>query len=261
MSDAAEGVATPAGHVGSVASALKILNLLAESPRSLRLKDIAGPLGLNPSTCLNILRTLVRAGVVHADPMTKTYGPGLALAALARAALARDARLAAARPRLEAVARRHALTAMLWRRSGTDDMVLLSIASGDAAWRVQVEAGSRSPLLQGAMGRVMAIRSGLTRKQLLQRFERLSWDRPLTFDDFMAQAELARDRGWAADEGWFHRSMTSLCVPIVEADGGCDSVLTTAMFFGQHDAAHTAVIAGELRSAAEALAAEPFGPA
>ena len=247
--------------VGSVASALRILNLLAEAPRSLRLKDVAGPLGLNPSTCLNILRTLVAAGVAHHDPQTKTYGPGLGLASLARAALARDQRLAAARPLIEQIARRHGLTVMLWRRGGPDEMLLLAMASGDDAWRVQVGAGSRVHLLQGSMGRIMAAWGGFSDAELADRFEGLKWDRPLAFPEFLEQAAEAKARGWAVDEGYFHRSMTSLSAPIIEPDGACTSVLSAAMFSGQHDAAAKAVIARELIQTAQTLAAEPFGPA
>jgi DNA-binding IclR family transcriptional regulator len=218
------------GLVGSVASAFRILDHLAESPRPLRLKDIAGALELNTSTCLNILRTMARAGVVHNDRGAKTYSPGLGLASLARAALSRDARLTAARPLMEALAKKRGLTVMLWRRLTSREMVLLLIASGDDAWQVQVQVGSRAPLLQGSMGRVMATQTELTELELRNMFEDLRWDRPLSFDQFMEQAEDALRRGWAVDEGYFHRSMASISVPIMEADGSIMSLLSAAMF-------------------------------
>jgi DNA-binding IclR family transcriptional regulator len=250
----------PAGHVGSVSSALKILALLADAPRSLRLKDIAGPLSLNSSTCLNILRTLVAADVVHLDPPTKTYGPGLALATFARAALARDARLSVARPYIEEIASRHAVTVMLWRRAGPQEMVLLLRASGDNAWRVKMDVGSRSPLLHGSMGRVMATRAGLPSEELRRQFDTLSWDRALSFDAFLDQSASARESGWAVDAGYFHRSMASVSVPILEANGACEAALSAAMFAGQYDEAGQAGIAEALIRAADAIAGEPFGP-
>lgn len=239
------------GPVGSVASAFRILDHLAESPRPLRLKDIAGALGLNTSTCLNILRTMAHAGVVHNDRNAKTYAPGLGLASLARAALSRDARLTAARPLMETFARKHGLTVMLWRRLALKEMVLLHVASGDDAWQVQVQVGSRAPLLQGSMGRLMATQTELTPPELRNMFETLKWDQPISFDEFMAQAEAALRRGWAADEGNFHRSMASISVPILEEDGGVTSLLSAAMFAGQYQAESSAGIVEDLRTIAE----------
>jgi DNA-binding IclR family transcriptional regulator len=245
------------GVVGSVASAFRILDHLAASPRPLRLKDIAGALELNTSTCLNILRTMARAGVVHNDRGAKTYSPGLGLASLARAALSRDARLTAARPLMEALARKRGLTVMLWRRLSSREMVLLLIASGDDAWQVQVQVGSRAPLLQGSMGRLMATQTELAEPELRSLFEALKWDRPLSFDQFMVQADDARRRGWAIDDGYFHRSMVSISVPIMEADGAVISLLSAAMFAGQHQAESTAEIVEDLKQIAERVGREP----
>jgi DNA-binding IclR family transcriptional regulator len=236
--------------VGSVASAFRILDCLADSPRPLRLKDIAGALGLNTSTCLNILRTMTRAGVVHNDRGAKTYSPGLGLASLARAALLRDARLTAARPLMEALARKRGLTVMLWRRFSSREMVLLHVASGDDAWQVQVQVGSRAPLLQGSMGRLMATQTDLAQPELRDMFEALKWDRPISFDEFMAQAEAARGRGWATDEGYFHRSMASISVPVMDEDGGVTSLLSAAMFAGQYQAEFSAEIVEDLKKIA-----------
>lgn len=245
------------GPVGSVASAFRILDHLAEAPRPLRLKDIAGDLGLNTSTCLNILRTMTRAGVVHNDRTAKTYAPGLGLASLARAALSRDARLAVARPLMAALARNRGLTIMFWRRLTSREMVLLHIASGDDAWQVQVQVGSRAPLLQGSMGRLMATRTTMTERELRDMFAALDWDQPLSFEAFMAQAETALRRGWATDEGNFHRSMASISVPILDEDGGVTSLLSAAMFAGQYQAEFSAEMVADLRRIAARVANEP----
>jgi DNA-binding IclR family transcriptional regulator len=245
-----------AGPVGSVASAFRILEHLADSPRPLRLKDIAGALGLNTSTCLNILRTMAQAGVVHNDRSAKTYSPGLGLASLARAALSRDARLTAARPQMEALARQRGLTVLFWSRLASREMVLLHVASGDDAWQVQVNVGSRAPLLQGSMGRLMATQTELPQSELRDMFEALKWDRPISFEEFMAQAEVALRRGWAADEGYFHRSMASISVPIPEEDGAVRSLLSAAMFAGQHQAESSAGIVEDLKRIAERVGRE-----
>ncbi|MGC4252664.1 MAG: helix-turn-helix domain-containing protein, partial [Sphingobium sp.] len=60
------------GPVRSVSQAFAILRLLAEeSPLSL--SDIGRSLGLSPSSCLNLLRTLVDEGVIDRDAHGKRY--------------------------------------------------------------------------------------------------------------------------------------------------------------------------------------------
>ena len=246
------------GPVGSVASAMRILDLLADAPAALRLKDIAGPLGINTSTCLNILRTLAAMGMVAHDAATKTYAPGLGLVALARSALSRNERVRTGEPLLRDIARRYGITAMLWQRVSQDKMILLSVATGEDAWKIQVQVGSRAPILQGSMGRLMIAYAGLTLAQQRTAFDALKWDRPISFDEFSAQAEQARIRGWSSDEGYFNRSMISLSAPVMGQSGACDAVVTAAMFAGQHEEKVREQIAQELMRVALAMQREPF---
>lgn len=249
----------PDAPVGSVASAVRILDLLAEAPAALRLKDIAKPLGINTSTCLNILRTLAAMGVVSHDTSTKTYAPGLGLVALARSALSRNERVRIGEPLLRDIARRYAVTAMLWQRASRDKMILLSVATGEDAWKIQVQVGSRAPILQGSMGRLMITRSGLSPEEQRTGFDALKWDQVISFETFLEQADQARERGWAIDEGYFNRSMVSLSAPVIDRAGNCDAVITAAMFAGQHDENSRLMIANEIMRIALAMQTEPFG--
>jgi len=245
--------------VGSVASAVRILDLLAESHSPLRLKDIAAPLGINTSTCLNILRTLAASGMVAHDASTKTYAPGLGLVALARSALSRNERVRIGEPLLRDVAQRYGVTAMLWQRTGRDKMILLSVATGEDTWRIQGQVGSRSPILQGSMGRLMINRAGFSPAEQRAEFDALKWDRPISFEQFIEQAEQATERGWASDEGYFNRSMISISAPVIDRAGNCDAVITAAMFAGQHDAKSRGTIANAIMRVALAMQTEPFG--
>lgn len=245
--------------VGSVASAMRILDLLADSPSALRLKDIAGPLGINSSTCLNILRTLSAMGMVAHDAPNKTYAPGLGLVPLARSALSRNERVRIAEPLLRDIARRYAVTAMLWQRVSRDKMILLCVATGEDAWKIQVHVGSRAPILQGSMGRLMIKGAGLSPEEQRAGFDALSWDRPISFETFMDQADQAVERGWAIDEGYFNRSMISLSAPMIDRAGNCAAVVTAAMFMDQHDEKLRSKIANELMRVVLAMQTEPFG--
>ena len=59
-------------HVRSVAQAFAILRLLAVSG-PLSLTDVGRALDLSPSSCLNLLRTLVDEGAVERETGRKVY--------------------------------------------------------------------------------------------------------------------------------------------------------------------------------------------
>src|SRR5476651_1754526 len=117
---------TPAGPVGAVTNAARILGHLGAAQMPLRLTQISRPLGINNSTCLNILRTLVAEGFVRADGAAKTYGLGRRIVELARDALNHGENLGALRPAMEALALKYGVTVMLWGRLGGEHLILLA---------------------------------------------------------------------------------------------------------------------------------------
>ncbi|RYD90801.1 MAG: hypothetical protein EOP61_28790, partial [Sphingomonadales bacterium] len=92
-------------------------------------------------------------------------------------------------------------------------------------------------------------------------FAALTWDRAISFDTFMEQAQQAAERGWASDEGYFNRSMISISAPVIDRAGNCDAVITAAMFAGQHDEQTRGTIANEIMRIALTMQTEPFGEA
>ena len=68
--------------VKPVVNAVRILRHLAHTGAPERAADIARHLSINPSTCFNILRTLVAEDVVDFNGLSKTYSAGLGLARL-----------------------------------------------------------------------------------------------------------------------------------------------------------------------------------
>lgn len=53
---------------------LDVLNLLSESPQDLGVSEVAGSLGLPPPTAHRLLGTLVKAGLVERDRVSRRYG-------------------------------------------------------------------------------------------------------------------------------------------------------------------------------------------
>jgi hypothetical protein len=104
--------------VKPVANAIRILRLLGEVGRPVRASEVSRELSLNPSTCFNILRTLVHEGLVDFDETGKTYETGYGLQELVSRGLSGSKRLAAVR-RLVRSGAVSAKTGWCWKWSNT----------------------------------------------------------------------------------------------------------------------------------------------
>nr|WP_246522848.1 IclR family transcriptional regulator [Neoroseomonas eburnea] len=233
-------------EVPAVAAAIRILQHLAAAPAPLGVTPLARALGLNTSTCFNILRTLAQGELVRFDAEAKTYALDFGLVDLARAAFAKGAELTHVLPMMRQLALRHGVTVSLWRPAGPDRMVLTQVAESDQVMRIRMGVGQRLPLLIGAMGRVAGAFGGMPEAELRRRFEGLRWQRPFSFEAFLMQVEDTRRRGWALDEGHYVLGVTTLSAPVAEHGADGLSVVSATMFGGQHDVASLERIGVEL---------------
>lgn len=232
------------GEVPSVAAAIRILRHLAQAGAPVGVTPLARALGLNTSTCFNILRTLASGELVRFDAEAKTYTLDYGVVDLARAAFAQGAEVGHILPMLRQLALRHGVTVTLWRPGGPDRMVLTLVAESDQVMRIRMGVGQRLPLLIGAMGRLAGAFGGMDEGEMRRRFEALRWQRPLPFQEFLAQLAETRARGWALDEGQYVLGVTTVSAPVA-ASGGLSAVSAT-MFSGQYDAAGLARIGAEM---------------
>jgi DNA-binding IclR family transcriptional regulator len=202
--------------VPSARNAARIVRRLAQAPDGLRLVEIARELGINTSTCLNILRTLVDEGFVDLASSGRSYRLGLGLLGLMSEVLERGDAQRLVRPLLERLAARYGMTAILWRRDADGLEVLLS-ASPPGVIGLSAPEGARTPLLAGSVGRVIAAFGGLPVDELRRRFAEVDWQAPLSFEDYMAQVDETQEQGWAVDRGELQRNIVGLAAPVLTA--------------------------------------------
>ena len=251
--------ATGAGvMVKPVVNAVRILRYLAQTAAPERAADIARHLGINPSTCFNILRTLVAEDVLDFNPMSKMYSVGLGLAKLADQLMTQGQRLELAQPAMAAMAARFQVTITLWRRMGVDRIVLVASAASPTALRIDMQAGQRLPLLMGASGRLFAGLLGWTEDEARTEFDKIRWSRPIGFDTYWREVVQARRNGWAADDGYFANGIVSVAAPVRDPAGGIAFTLSAVMIRGQHDEAGVQAIGEALRDAGAQLARTLF---
>lgn len=232
--------------VKPVVNALHILRYLTASAQPERAVDIARHLGINQSTCFNILRTLVSEEVAAFDPLSKTYTPGYGLSKLAAQFITQGQRIEAAKPLMREFAARFEVTVTLWRPIGVDRIVLVSAALSPTNLRIDMAEGQRLPYFMGASGRIFAGQPQTSEATVKAAFNNIRWATPLTFDRYWQEVQQARSRGYAIDDSHFARGITVLAAPVFDADGILAFTVSAFMFQNQFNAEDTAALGSAL---------------
>jgi DNA-binding IclR family transcriptional regulator len=242
-------------RVKPVSNAIAVLRYLVKSRQPATVTQLSRQLSINPSTCFNILRTLVLEGLVEFDAAAKSYSGGLGIVKLAAGALAERERLASLRPKLHEVAQSYGVTLLLWRRVGDERMLLVWVENSSADLQIHLRAGQRLPFLIGSTGRAVAGHLGLSRQQLREKFRVLRWARRLSFEEYWRDVQLAKERGWAVDEGYFATGTTTVGAPVFDPAGEVSHALAAIMFRDQHEPATIRRISQDLIRLSAAVSA------
>jgi DNA-binding IclR family transcriptional regulator len=219
----------------AVVHALNILRHLAATDTAHGVSAIARHVGISPSSCFNLLKTLAAEGMVAFDTATKTYRLGNGVDAIARARP--DDPVERMAPGMAALAAANGTACGLWRVTPTDRLVLVHFADSETATRIHMTVGQRLPMLIGAMGRCVAAHSGLDDDALARGFAALRWARPPTFARYCREVARARRLGWALDDGDFLHGVTTVAAPVVDAAGTVRYCVANTLFHGQSDEA------------------------
>lgn len=236
---------------GSVAAAMSILRLLANREQSMGVNALARELGLAPSSCFKVLKTLVAEDFVEINPATKAYSLGNEAIAVARHALDPARAFSAIRSRLEETAEAYSIAIGLWRMLPKSRMALIGFAEGTNQMRIHMSIGQRLPMFVGAVGRANAACMNLSDEMLEANFRRLRWQVPLSFDEYRDQVKMARTLGYGYDSGNFSPGVNTVAVTILDDAGAIRYGLSGIMFNGQHTPDVVQQIAAELKQIAQ----------
>ena len=201
----------------AIARAAAVLRLLGKSDAPLGLQPIARELGLVPSTCLYVLRALVAEELVAFDPDTKRYALDAGVLALARQWLRRNRFPELVQPLLDRVAGAFDITLLGVQIVGADHIVVVAASRSSSNFRLSAEVGSRFPALISATGRCIAAFGNYSDADLRRRFEKLRWDDPPSFEQWLGEVELARVRGFGVDDGNYISGVTVIAAPVWKA--------------------------------------------
>ncbi|SEO37812.1 DNA-binding transcriptional regulator, IclR family [Salinihabitans flavidus] len=206
-------------QVPAVTRALAILRFLARSTEPVGVNPIARELKLVPSTCLHILRVLQDEGLVEFDSETKRYSIGIGILPLARSALQRNTFSTLVQPKLSGLSQKFGVTGIATQLAEPNQMIVVALSQSSLPFRLQVDLGSRFPALISATGRLIAAFNVQDEVALKTGFDKLVWDHPPTFDDWMDEVREARDRGYSVDHGTYISGVTVVAVPVFSNNG------------------------------------------
>ncbi|MBJ3776636.1 IclR family transcriptional regulator [Acuticoccus mangrovi] len=141
------------GENQSVARALSILDLLADSPEPLGVREIARRLGLPPSNVQRLIKTLTRAGYLEQADATLRYAIGYRAFQVGNAFVGQTSLVSAVMPELYALADEH-ITGFLGVMRDRS-VVYLATVQSEGPVAINHRPGHQTHLHSTAMGKAL----------------------------------------------------------------------------------------------------------
>lgn len=199
--------------IGSVQRALRLVDIVANSPRPLPVKMLAAATGLTPGTTYNLVRTLVHEGYLATEPDGLVLGSRFP--AFHSETDARGVFLARVRSALRDVSDEVGATAYL-SRFADGEMHLVDIVDALHNPRVELWVGLQSSAHATALGKqILAELPGEERLDYLSR-HRLEELTPSTISDrHTLLTQLEHAPGWVIDHEEYAIGATCVAVPVI----------------------------------------------
>ena len=211
--------APPEKLVGALSAGLKVLRYLSTCTSGVGVTHVARALDINPSTCFNLLRTLVHERLVAFDSASKSYAVTLGMVELAKATLSSNVYVRMVHPLLEQVASKFPVTGTLWQVTNNERVVLVDQVDNSISMRVHLSVGQRLPMYLAALGRCMAAHSGLDSATLKTKFDNLRWEGRPSFDTYLDEVAQAKTLGYAVDRNVYVKGVTAVSAPVISFTG------------------------------------------
>ncbi|MDA4894466.1 MULTISPECIES: IclR family transcriptional regulator [Microbacterium] len=217
--------------IGSVQRALRLVDIVANSPRPIPVKLLAQATGLTPGTTYNLVRTLIHEGYLATEPDGLVLGARFP--AFQDAAPARGVFLAQVRAALRQVAEDVGATAYL-SRFDDGEVHLVDIVDVDHDPRVELWVGMQDGAHATALGKqILSVLPQDERMDYLARHP-LAELTPRTISDRERLLEqLERSRRWTVERGEYALGFTCLAVPVL-APGIIASLAISVRADGEH---------------------------
>lgn len=199
--------------IGSVQRALRLIDIVANSPRPLPAKMLSAATGLTPGTTYNLVRTLIHEGYLAAEPDGLVLG--MRFPSFQQEIDSRGVFLARVRSALRDVTEEIGATAYL-SRFDDGEMHLVDIVDAVHNPRVELWVGLQSSAHATALGKqILAELPDEHRLDYLSR-HRLEELTPRTISDRETLlTQLEHSPGWVVDQEEYAIGATCVAVPVI----------------------------------------------
>jgi len=212
----------PEGGVRPLSTALKtiaVMEILAQSPRGMRLQDVANSLGLSRPTAYQRLLTLTEAGLIEQDEQSR-YRLSMHLCRFAAAALEQADLGTRVLPILQELVHAVKETASLAVLDRGLPCIVSRVES-ESVLRAEQKIGTTMSLEGSASGRILtAFADDATLRRLKESGEELA------SDDIIAAA---KNDGYALSSGYTQAGVRAIAAPVFDLHGKCAATVSLVM--------------------------------
>ncbi len=240
----------------SVARALEMLELVADSTEELTITEISKSLGIPKSTTFDIIYTLVDKGYLDvANARAKSFKLGLKLFQTGAAYLDQAPFYEVARPILEQLAAQARETTFL-AMENEGYLVYLDKVESSASVRTSARIGSNNPIYCTGLGK--ALLAAMPDQRVRDILAMTGGLKPITDytitdeDKFFTILNEARRRGYAIDDREHNAEVFCVAAPVYNAYGKPQAAISIASLFSkiQNDPARIEQLGGMISRAA-----------
>lgn len=216
-----KGLERKRGMIASLEKGLRILEYVASSSGTVRLRSVAAHFGMDRSAAFRILATLEGMEYVTKDPDTKAYTPGPALARLRRQARQRHELIEVANPFLRRLSEQTGQTGYLAILENKRAL-LLEVAPGHNVVSVRHYVGQLEPLYCTAVGKaILALLPESEAREIMQSLELKKCTSRTISNKAVLRSQLIeiRKTGIAFDECEWREEICCIGAPILDETG------------------------------------------
>lgn len=254
----AKGEMLPESAVQSVDRALVILEILANSRRSLSVTEIGREVGLHKSTVYRLLSTMARRGYVEQDPETQRYKLGLKVLEVSNKLLGTLQVRTEAMPFLRELAEACGEAVHL-AVLNDGEVVYVEKVEGAGAFPMYSQIGRRAPVHCTAVGKAILahlpeeeVRAIVAARGLTPRTDKTVSD----IETLFAHLVQVRSLGYAVDQEEHEAGVACVAAPVFDYRGRVIAAVsvsgTSARVVGP-EGENLAVIARRVKEAGEAI--------
>jgi DNA-binding IclR family transcriptional regulator len=220
--------------VPAVLHTVAILRYLQETGnRPIPMTQFARALGINQSTCFNILKTLAANRILNYDEDTRRYTLGMALIELAAMVDSHGHLLRAAQIAAERVSEELNQVCLIFRKTQDDAFLVIGKAEGRGDLKVTAALGDRFPPNGAILAKSWYSWSSDEEIDHMIDLHGLPARSPKSITgmlDFKRELSRTRARGYAISVGEYYPEHNAVGCPVLDPDGRCLLLLVVTGF-------------------------------